>query len=321
MFAPSEAGRPDGPARGSAPGPSSPTHPTPPILVTMTAPLPTVNAVEAALEPNRSGIVHPSPGGGDATPAPPGPRRMTKVPEVTAVFWITKVLTTGMGETTSDFLAHRFSPYIAVALGGAGLAGALALQFRARRYVAWIYWLAVVTVSIFGTMAADFLHVVGGIPYVVSAAFFVVVLAAVFRAWHASEKTLSIHSILSPRRELFYWAAVVATFALGTATGDLTARTMHLGYLTSGILFAALIAVPVVAYRWFRLNGILSFWWAYVLTRPLGASFADWVGVSHARGGLAVGTGLVSLVLAGAIVVLVSYLAVSKCDVKDPSSR
>jgi uncharacterized membrane-anchored protein len=304
--------------------PSSPTHPAPPILVTMSAPLPIVQDIETALEPNRSGVVHRNPGSDrhdDPTSAPSEPHRSSKVPEVTAVFWIAKVLTTGMGETTADFFAHRFSPYIAVALAGTALVGALALQFRARRYVAWIYWLAVVTVSIFGTMAADFLHVVGGIPYVVSAVFFVVVLAAVFRAWHASEKTLSIHSILSPRRELFYWAAVVATFALGTATGDLTARTMHLGYLTSGILFAALIAVPVVAYRWFRLNAILSFWWAYVLTRPLGASFADWVGVSHARGGLAVGTGLVSLVLAGAIVVLVSYLAVSKCDVKDPSSR
>jgi uncharacterized membrane-anchored protein len=176
-------------------------------------------------------------------------------------------------------------------------------------------------VSIFGTMTADFLHVVVGIPYPVSAVFFVCALGGVFRVWHARERTLSIHSVLTPRRELFYWTAVVTTFALGTATGDLTARTMHLGYLTSGILFAALIAIPAVAYRWFRLNGILSFWWAYVLTRPLGASFADWVGVSHARGGLAVGTGLVSLVLAGAIVVVVSYLAVSKCDVKDPSPR
>jgi uncharacterized membrane-anchored protein len=265
----------------------------------MTAPLLTLNEVDAA-----------------RTPAPPGPRLVSKVPEVTAVFWITKVLTTGMGETTSDFFAHRFSPYLAVALGGAAFAGALALQFRARRYVAWTYWLAVVMVSVFGTMVADFLHVVVGIPYLVSTAFFLVVLAGVFRAWHASEKTLSIHSIYSPRRELFYWAAVVTTFALGTATGDLTARTMNLGYLTSGIVFAVLMAIPAVAYRWFRLNGILSFWWAYIVTRPLGASFADWVGVSHARGGLAVGTGLVSVALAAVIVALVAYLAVSKCDVK-----
>jgi uncharacterized membrane-anchored protein len=290
----------------------------------MTVPLPIVNDVEASLEPNRSGNIHRSPGSDlpdDPTSAPSEPRRLSKVPEVTAVFWITKVLTTGMGETTSDFFAHRFSPYIAVALAGTGLVGALALQFRTRRYVASIYWLAVVMVSVFGTMTADFLHLVVGIPYLVSAVFFVVVLGGVFRVWHTREKTLSIHSILSPRRELFYWTAVVTTFALGTATGDLTARTMHLGYLTSGILFAALIAIPAVAYRWFRLNAILSFWWAYVLTRPLGASFADWVGVSGARGGLAVGTGLVSLVLAGAIVVLVSSLAVSKCDLKDPSSR
>jgi uncharacterized membrane-anchored protein len=290
----------------------------------MSAPLPAVNEVDATGGRNRSRTLpasgDPAPGR-EPTSTAPGPGRSSKVPEVTAVFWITKVLTTGMGETTSDFLAHRYNPYVAVALGGVGLAGALALQFRARRYGAWTYWLAVVMVSVFGTMAADFLHVVVGIPYPVSAVVFVVVLAGVFRAWQASEKTLSIHSILTPRRELFYWAAVVTTFALGTATGDLTARTMHLGYLTSGVVFAALIAIPAAAYRWFRLNGILAFWWAYVVTRPLGASFADWVGVSHARGGLAVGTGLVSLVLAGAIAGLVSYLAVSKCDVKDPHSR
>jgi len=288
----------------------------------MSAPLPTVNQFNATVERNRTGTLPASPGlGGEHRSAPSGTRRLSKVPDVTAVFWITKVLTTGMGETTSDFLAHRYNPYVAVALGGVGLAGALALQFRARRYGAWTYWLAVVMVSIFGTMAADFLHVVVGIPYLVSAVFFVVLLAGVFRAWHASQKTLSIHSILTPCRELFYWAAVVTTFALGTATGDLTARTMHLGYLTSGVVFAALIAIPAAAHRWFRLNGILAFWWAYIITRPLGASFADWVGVSHARGGLAVGTGLVSLVLAGAIAGLVSYLAVSKCDVKDPQPR
>jgi uncharacterized membrane-anchored protein len=246
---------------------------------------------------------------------------LSRVPEVTAVFWLTKVLTTGMGETTSDYLAHRFNPYVAVAFGAAGLAIALPLQFRARRYTAWAYWLTVVTVAIFGTMAADFLHVVAGVPYAASTVLYGVILAGVFVAWQKSEKTLSIHSIFSFRRELFYWATVGATFALGTATGDLTARTLHLGYLISGVVFAVLIAIPAVAYRWFRLNPILSFWAAYVLTRPLGASFADWVGVSHARGGLAVGTGVVSLVLAGAIAVLVAYLTVSRSDIRRDEPR
>lgn len=245
-------------------------------------------------------------------PRAPSRRLLSRVPEATALFWLTKVLTTGMGETTSDYLAHRFNPYVAVAFGAAGLAVALPLQLRAQRYVAWRYWLTVVMVAVFGTMAADFLHVVMGIPYWVSTALYLVVLGAVFFAWQRSEKTLSIHSIFSLRRELFYWATVGATFALGTATGDLTAHTLHLGYFMSGVLFAGLIAVPAVAYRWFRLSPILTFWWAYVLTRPLGASFADWVGVSHARGGLDVGTGAVSLVLAGVIAVLVAYLTAAR---------
>jgi len=240
---------------------------------------------------------------------------LSKVPEVTAVFWLAKVLSTGMGETTSDYLVHRFGPYVAVALGAAGLAVALTLQARVRRYVASVYWLAVVMVSIFGTMAADILHVGFGIPYAVSAVFYAVVLAGVFIAWQRSEKTLSIHSITTARREVFYWTTVCATFALGTATGDLTARTLNLGYLTSGIVFAGLMLVPAIGYRYFRINGIFAFWFAYVVTRPLGASFADWIGVSHARGGLGVGTGLIRVVLAGVIAVLVAYLAVTKCDV------
>jgi uncharacterized membrane-anchored protein len=256
--------------------------------------------------------------GTDAPSAAARSHPLSRVPEVTAVFWLTKVLTTGMGETTSDYLVHRFNPYIAVAFGAAGLAVALPLQLRARRYIAWAYWLTVVMVAVFGTMAADVLHIVVGLPYLASAALYGVLLAGVFLAWQKSEKTLSIHSIFSLRRELFYWATIGATFALGTATGDLTARTLHLGYFTSGVVFGVLIAVPAVAYRWFRLNSILAFWAAYVLTRPLGASFADWVGVSHARGGLALGTGAVSLVLAGAIAALVVYLSVSRSDNKSP---
>jgi uncharacterized membrane-anchored protein len=167
-------------------------------------------------------------------------------------------------------------------------------------------------------MAADFLHVVVGVPYVASTALYAVVLAGVFLAWKRCEGCLSIHSIFTLRRELFYWATVGATFALGTATGDLAAHTLQLGYLTAGIVFVGLMAVPAVAYRWFGLRAIPAFWAAYILTRPLGASFADWVGVSHARGGLAVGTGLVSIVLAAAIAALVAYLTARARAHSDP---
>ena len=234
----------------------------------------------------------------------------SKVPEVTVLFWIVKVLTTGMGETTSDYFVRLIDPVVAVAVGAVGLAIALVLQLSARRYVPGIYWLAVVMVSIFGTMAADVLHIVLGIPYLVSTAFFAIVLIVVFLTWYRVEKTLSIHSITTRRRELFYWATVLTTFALGTAAGDMTATTLHLGYLASGIVFAVVIAIPAIAYRWVGLNAVFAFWFAYVVTRPLGASFADWMGVSTARGGLAWGTGFVSLGLAILIAVLVARLSI-----------
>ena len=243
---------------------------------------------------------------------------LSKVPEVTLFFWITKVLTTGMGETTSDFLASHIDPVIAVGLGFIAFAAAMALQLRARAYTAWIYWTAVVMVSVFGTMAADVLHVQFGIAYTVSTLFFSVVLAVVLVAWYKVEGTLSIHSIHTRRRELFYWATVLTTFALGTAAGDWTAMTLHLGYWASGVLFAVLIAVPAVAHWRFGLNPITAFWFAYIVTRPLGASFADWMAVSHARGGLGWGTGPVSLAWAAAILGFVVYLAASRKDVAQP---
>jgi uncharacterized membrane-anchored protein len=244
-------------------------------------------------------------------------RIFTKVPEITVYFWIIKVLTTGMGEVFSDYLVQHIDPVIAVSLGGIGLVASLVLQFSVRRYVAWIYWLAVVMVSIFGTMAADVVHVVFGIPYLVSTIFFVVALAIIFAIWYATEKTLSIHSIYTRRREAFYWAAVLGTFALGTATGDMTAATMHLGYFSSGVLFGVLIAIPALAYWLFGLNEIFAFWFAYIITRPLGASFSDWISVPHIRGGLGLGTGPVSLGLTIIILVLVGYLTVTGKDVKD----
>ncbi len=242
---------------------------------------------------------------------------MKKVPEVTVYFWIIKLLTTAMGETTSDFLVTHISPVLAVALGGIAFAVALILQFSVRRYVAWIYWLTVVMVAIFGTMAADVLHIGLGIPYSVSTSFFLVALVVVFSVWYMSEKTLSIHSIYTRRRELFYWAAVVTTFALGTAVGDLTAITLHLGYFFSGVMFAALIAIPALAYWLLGLNEIVAFWLAYILTRPLGASFADWMGKPHSAGGLGLGTGTVSLGLTILIIGFVSYLTVTRKDIKD----
>lgn len=232
------------------------------------------------------------------------------VPEVTALFWVVKVLTTGMGETTSDFFVLDFDPVIAVTVGFAVFVAALAVQLAMRRYVPAVYWFAVAAVSVFGTMAADAAHVVLGIPYVASTVALAVALTVILIAWRRVEGTLSIHSITTRRRELFYWATVLITFALGTAVGDLTATALHLGYLASGIVFAVVIAVPAVAFRWLKLNAVVAFWFAYIVTRPLGASFADWMGVPTARGGLGWGTGPVSLVLAVIIVVLVTALSV-----------
>jgi uncharacterized membrane-anchored protein len=244
-------------------------------------------------------------------------RIFTKVPEITVYFWITKVLTTGMGEVFSDYLVNHINPFIAVAFGGMGLVASLILQFSVRRYVAWIYWLVVVMVSIFGTMAADVVHIGLGIPYGVSTIFFVVALTIIFVAWYAVEKTLSIHSITTRNREIFYWATVLATFALGTAAGDLTAITMHLGYFSSGMLFTVLLVIPALGYRLFRLNGIFAFWFAYIMTRPVGASFSDWISVSHSLGGLGLGKGMVSLVLTMIILIIIGYLAVTDKEVKD----
>lgn len=243
-----------------------------------------------------------------------------RVPEITAYFWAIKALSTAMGESTSDYSVHAIDPVIAVLLGFGAFVVALSLQFWVRRYIAWTYWLAVVGVGVFGTMAADVLHVRFGVPYAVSSILYAIVLAAVFLAWQRTEKTLSFHTIDTSRREAFYWAAVVATFAMGTALGDLSSITFGLGYLASGLLFAAVIAIPAIGYARLGWNGIFCFWFAYVATRPLGASFADWMGKPQSVGGLGWGQGRVALALTTLIFCLVAYLAITRRDVQARSA-
>src|SRR5260221_2676549 len=189
---------------------------------------------------------------------------MRKVPEVFLIFWIIKLLTTALGESTSDYLVHTVDPVIAVVLGFVAFVISMILQFRTKRYIAWIYWLAVTMVAIFGTMAADVIHIGLGVPYLVSTIFFSVALIIVFILWYKTEKTLSIHSISTYRRELFYWATVLATFALGTAAGDMTAITLKLGYLDSGILFAILMASAAIMDKVFKFNAIGAFCFASI---------------------------------------------------------
>jgi uncharacterized membrane-anchored protein len=245
---------------------------------------------------------------------------LPKVPEIIAFFWLTKVATTAMGESTSDWMNGFLGPVIAVPLMLVLLIWTLRRQFRAERYDAWTYWSVVVMVAIFGTSAADALHVGAGIPYTVSTAFYAIVLAAIFTAWYRVEGTLSIHSIYTRRREAFYWATVLATFALGTAAGDMTATSLHIGFSGSIFLFAALIAIPAIGYRWFGMNEVLAFWVAYVLTRPLGASIADWFAVDSHRGGVGLGAGGVSLILAALVYFAVRRLATTKMDVRGDDS-
>jgi uncharacterized membrane-anchored protein len=260
-------------------------------------------------------LSHPLPGGSDrplaADPGPlpgPGPLPAVRVAAPTAVFWVVKVLTTGMGETASDFLARAIAPEIAVALTGLVLGALLVAHLRSAAYRPWLYWATVAMVGVFGTMAADAPHVVLGVPYLAATVTFAAVVGVVLAVWHRVEGTLDVHSITTRRREGFYWCTVLGTFAFGTAAGDLTASTFGLGYLASGLLFAAAIAVPALAFRRGLVGPVAGFWTAYVLTRPLGASLADWLAVSPDRGGLGLGTGPVTGVLAVVIIAAVVHL-------------
>jgi uncharacterized membrane-anchored protein len=240
-----------------------------------------------------------------------------KVPEVILVFWVVKILTTAGGEATSDYL-KTFGNF-----GGGGLEVlvilvGLVLQFGTRRYRAFAYWSLAFAIAITGTGVSDFLHLDVHIPYAGTTLLWAVILAAIFWLWQRSEGTLSIHSITTQRREGYYWATVFATFALGTALGDFTAMSLNLGYLDSGILFTVIILIPAVAHWRFGLDGVAAFWMSYVVTRPLGASFADYISKPKSTTGINFGDGPTAIVFAVAVFVLVCYLALARPDIQKP---
>lgn len=243
-------------------------------------------------------------------------RMLNKVPLVTLFFWIIKILATTVGETGADFLNFNlgFGLTLTSLLAAALLVVALLIQFRQDRYVPWVYWITVVFLSVVGTLITDNLTDNLGVSLYTSTAIFMVALAITFFAWHRSENTLSIHTITTTRREAFYWAAILFTFALGTAAGDLVSEQLGLGYALSGFIFGGMIALITLGYYAFRLNAVFAFWSAYVLTRPLGASIGDFLTQAHKDGGLALSTMSVSAVFLAIIVALVTYLSVSRID-------
>lgn len=236
------------------------------------------------------------------------PSLLNKVPQVALGFWIIKILSTTVGETGADFLAVNVGLGTAITGGAMAvlLAIALAAQVRAQRYVPWLYWLTVVLVSIVGTQITDLLTDKLGVSLYVSTAVFSVVLLALFAIWYRVEHTLSIQSIDTRRRELFYWAAILCTFALGTAAGDLATEALGLGFQLGIVAFGALIALAALAYG-LGANKVLAFWMAYILTRPLGAALGDFLTQSQSYGGLGLGAMLTSAVFLAVIVVLVAF--------------
>lgn len=243
-------------------------------------------------------------------------RMKNKVPEVTAYFWIIKVLCTTVGETAADYLNAALglgltnTTYVmAVALGGV-----LVAQFLLRRYVPAVFWLAVVLLSVVGTLITDNLTDSFGVSLVTSTAIFSAILAAVFALWHRTEGTLSIRSIDTPGREAFYWLAVLFTFALGTASGDLVAERFGIGYVASGLLFGAVIGAAALARFRFRMDAVLAFWIAYIFTRPLGASIGDYLSQAPADGGLGLGPTATSVLFLATILALVGYLTATHRD-------
>lgn len=236
-----------------------------------------------------------------------------RVPKVTFDFWLIKLMAVTMGETAADYLAVNMGLGLtATALLMSGvLAVALVFQFMQKKYVPAPYWAAVVLISIVGTLITDCLIDIFGVPLTTTTTVFTIVLAATFAIWYGVEKTLSIHSIFTTRREIFYWLAILFTFSLGTAAGDLVAEHFELGYLTTGLLFLGIIAGFAFGYYGLKLNGILMFWLAYIFTRPLGASFGDLLAQPREYGGLGFGTIITSALFLGAIVAIVSYMSVT----------
>lgn len=261
------------------------------------------------------------PAGQKNTAPSPIEQMLNKVPEVTLYFWIIKILCTTMGETAADYLNTNLNLGLTntTYLMGALLSIVLFFQFRARKYIPSIYWLAVVLLSVVGTLITDNMVDNFGVPLQTTTIAFSIALAVTFGMWYFSEKTLSIHSIYTTRREAFYWLAILFTFALGTAAGDLTAEHFKLGYLPSALLFAGLIASVTVAYYGLKLNAVLAFWIAYILTRPLGASIGDYLSQTRDNGGLGFGTTMTSMLFLMVILVLVIYLTLTKKDELPPA--
>jgi uncharacterized membrane-anchored protein len=250
-------------------------------------------------------------------PSSLGRQMLNKVPEITLYFWIIKILCTTVGETAADLLNENlgFGLTNTTYVMGALLIGTLVFQFRARKYVPGIYWFAVVLISVVGTLFSDNLVDNLGVALETTTIAFGIILALVFATWYASERTLSIHTIVTTRREAFYWLAILFTFALGTSAGDFLAEQLELGYLLSVGIFAGAIAIVALAHFRFRLNAILAFWIAYILTRPLGASIGDYLASPAKEGGVGLGTVITSLIFLTTILTLVVYLAISKRDV------
>ena len=236
-----------------------------------------------------------------------------RVPKVTFDFWLIKLMAVTMGETAADYLGVNLGLGLTkTSLLMAGiLVVALWFQFRQKKYVPWSYWLAVVLISIVGTLVTDNLVDNFGVPLLITTIIFTIALAATFALWYNSEKTLSIHSIYTTTRETYYWLAILFTFALGTAAGDLVAEQFGLGYMATGILFGMVIASLSFGYFNLGLDAILGFWLVYILTRPLGASFGDFLSQPHRYGGLALGTIMTSVIFLGAIAAIVAYMSVT----------
>jgi uncharacterized membrane-anchored protein len=239
-----------------------------------------------------------------------------KVPEVTALFWVIKISTTAAGEALSDTFGAKQNIKWGFFIVLFMLCSALYLQFRARRYKAWTYWYLALAIATAGTGVADTMHLVFGLPYAFTSAFWLVVLVVVFYLWNRSEHTLDIHSITTNRREKYYWSVVFATFCLGTAVGDFSATTLGLGYLPSALFFCAIIMIPFAGWKLHRFNDVFAFWFAYVLTRPIGASFADYFSKPHDISGLNLGDGPTAVVMTAIVAVLVAYTAKARYDIQ-----